>query len=166
MANAKTLGGAAGTAEAVLVALAKTGEATVAEVADVAGMGRSTASKALASLEADGKARRVPGGRDGGRRRPDRWSVAAPARKTRPAPKKTGASEQAAGSGDRLRPGALGDLVADYLRANGGEPLGPTAVGKGLGRSQGAVANALARLAEAGTVVCVSESPRRYRLAE
>lgn len=161
MANGRIGGGAAGTAEAILEALTKTGEATVAELAQVAGIGRSTASKALATLEADGRARRLSGGRDGGRRRPDQWSLAEPAARARSAkaPKPSEVDR-------RLRPGALADLVVEYLKANPDEPLGPTAIGKGLERSQGAVANALARLAETGAAVCVSESPRRYRLPE
>lgn len=138
-------------------ALTKTGEATVA------GIGRSTASKVLATLEADGRARRLSGGRESGRRRPDRWSLAKPAARARsaktPKPSPTEADK-------RLRPGALADLVVEYLKANPDEPLGPTAIGKGLQRSQGAVANALARLVETGAAVCVSESPRRYRVPE
>ena len=135
----------------------------MSELAEAAGIGRSTASKALAALEDEGKVRRLPGGREGGRRRADHW---APPEATTPS--------RAGGSGrtptepapaERLRPGALGTLVVDYLKTHADEALGPTAVGKGLGRSQGAVANALARLAEAGTVTVVSASPRRYRLA-
>ncbi|HVA74212.1 MAG TPA: hypothetical protein VNF71_06570, partial [Acidimicrobiales bacterium] len=43
----------------------------------------------------------------------------------------------------RLGRGALGTLVRDYLAARPGEASGPTAVGKALGRSQGAISNAL-----------------------
>ena len=156
----RSITGAAHPAEAVLEALAQRPGTTVTELAEAAGIGRSTASKALAALEAEGKVRRLPGGREGGRRRADHWAPpqAAPSRSARTAPDKPATK--------RLAPGALGTLVVDYLRAHGSEALGPTAVGKGLGRSQGAVANALVRLAEAGTVVVVNDSPRRYRLAE
>lgn len=49
-------------------------DATVGEIAGRAGLGVSTVSKALAVLEAAGRAGRAPGGRDGGRRLPDRWA--------------------------------------------------------------------------------------------
>jgi DNA-binding transcriptional ArsR family regulator len=162
MANATTITGAAATAEAVLEALGRHPGATVAELAEAAGISRSTASKALAALEAEGKVRRLPGGREGGRRRADRWEPAGRAVEPSAAEKAEAAVDPGAA---RLRPGALGGLVVDYLKAHAEEALGPTAVGKGLGRSQGAVANALARLAEAGTVTVVSETPRRYQLA-
>ena len=49
-------------------------------------------------------------------------------------------------AGERLGRGALGALVREYLAARPDEDLGPTQIGKALGRSQGAVSNALARL--------------------
>jgi DNA-binding transcriptional ArsR family regulator len=161
MTPAKILTGAAATAEAVLEALAHHAEATAAELAEATGIGRSTAAKALGTLEAEGKAQRLPGGREGGRRRADRWTMPEAVTARRPA-----RSQPTQPSTERLRPGALGEMVVEYLMAHGTEALGPTAVGKALGRSQGAVANALGRLAEAGTVVVVSDSPRRYRLAD
>lgn len=159
MATARTSTGAAATAEAVLEALGRHPGTTVAELAEAAGISRSTASKALAALEAEGKVRRLPGGREGGRRRPDHWAPPEAA-----TPSRAGKTPGGPAAAERLRPGALGTLVVDYLKAHADEALGPTAVGKALGRSQGAVANALARLGEAGTVTVVSESPRRYRL--
>jgi DNA-binding IclR family transcriptional regulator len=160
MANAKTSTGAAATAEAVLEALGRHPGTTVAELAEAAGIGRSTASKALGGLEAEGKVRRLPGGREAGRRLADHWAPPEGA-----TPSRAGKAPGEPAAAERLRPGALGTLVVDYLKAHAEEALGPTAVGKALGRSQGAVANALVRLAEAGTVTVVSESPRRYRLA-
>ena len=67
-------------------------------------------------------------------------------------------------SADRLGRGALGALVREYLAARPGEDLGPTQIGKALGRSQGAVSNALARLEAGGEARLVSASPRRYRI--
>ncbi|MBV9660784.1 MAG: hypothetical protein JO337_06465, partial [Acidimicrobiales bacterium] len=65
--------------EAVAAVLAAHPNATATELADAAGIGQSTATKALAALEADGRARRHPGGRgDNGRRQPDRWSSPQP----------------------------------------------------------------------------------------
>jgi hypothetical protein len=49
----------------------------------------------------------------------------------------------------RLRPGELDGLVLAYLRKHKDGPLTSTAIAKGLGgRSAGAVANCLARLAK------------------
>lgn len=46
----------------------------------------------------------------------------------------------------RLRPGELDGLVLDYMRRHKKDwPLTATAIGKGIGRSSGAVANCLAR---------------------
>jgi IclR helix-turn-helix domain len=62
--------------EAVTGALASSrGELTSVEIGRATGLGRSTVGKTLAALERAGMARRHPGGRETGRRRPDRWSV-------------------------------------------------------------------------------------------
>jgi biotin operon repressor len=147
---------------------------SAAELADTLGLGQSTAAKHLAALEAAGTARREPGGRDGGRRLPDRWTATAPDVEN-PAPDTAAelAAEPAADEPDgrasaaeRLGRGALGTLVRDYLAARPSEDLGPTQVAKGLGgKSSGAVSNALARLEAAGEARLVSTSPRRYRIA-
>lgn len=65
----------------------------------------------------------------------------------------------------RLAPGALRGMVEDYLRDHSTEAFGPAAIGRVLGRSSGAVANALDRLTEHGVVVQTSQAPRRYRIA-
>ena len=169
-------------AEAVADALTGHPEATAADLAEMAGVGQSTAAKALAVLEADGKARRLPGGRgENGRRQPDRWSPAeAPAPATDQEAKTTEADPEPKTEsparpvgrrpgdeymGARLGRGELADLVLAFLADRPGEAVGPAAVAKALSRSAGAVANALGRLAEAGTVTLVGETPRRYRLA-
>jgi DNA-binding MarR family transcriptional regulator len=158
------------------------GEATAADVADLLGMGQSTAAKRLAVLEDAGAVRRQPGGRVNGTRVPDLWSVPAVAAGDTPTPEPD-ASEVTACSegafpaetapepaepppaGERLGRGALGTLVREYLATHPDEDLGPTQVGKALGRSQGAVSNALARLEAAGEARLVSVTPRRYRVA-
>jgi DNA-binding MarR family transcriptional regulator len=145
--------------ETITQALADHPEVTVADLAEVLGIGQSTAAKHLATLEVAGTARREPGGRDGGRRVADRWSATA------------SAADDAANDGpvrstDRLARGELGTLVRAYLAARPGEDHGSTQIGKALGRSQGAVSNALARLEVAGDAQLVSASPRRYRIAE
>ncbi|MGI0151678.1 MAG: MarR family transcriptional regulator [Thermoplasmata archaeon] len=148
--------------------------ATAAELAEALGLGQSTAAKHLAALEAKGTIRREPGGREAGRRLPDRWT-ATTSEVERPAPGAPGKAHEeptdagdstdgAPGPSDRLGRGALGALVREYLAARVDEDLGATQVGKGLGRSQGAVSNALARLEAAGEARLVSTSPRRYRI--
>ena len=150
---------------------------TSAELAEVLGIGQSTAAKHLAALEAASTASREPGGRDGGRRLADRWSATTPEPATStedPQPEGQDAPAVAAAndtegaeqrrSADRLGRGALGTLVREYLAARPGEELGPTQIGKALGRSQGAVSNALARMEAAGEAELVSPAPRRYRI--
>jgi hypothetical protein len=67
----------------------------------------------------------------------------------------------------RLRPGELDGLVLAYLAEHkGGGPLTATAIGKGIERSAGAVANCLARLAKDGKVRQAKKRPRVYVLKE
>ena len=153
----------------VLDALATRPGVSAAELAEALGIGGSTAAKHLAALEVAGTVHRETGGREAGRRLADRWSTTAAAIQAPPAepdevPADTGdaPAEGAARSADRLGRGALGALVREYLAARSHEDLGPTQVGKGLGRSQGAVSNALARLEAAGEIRLVSASPRMY----
>jgi hypothetical protein len=63
------------TADALLGALVDRPSATAAELADAAGIGRSTAGKLLAKLADDGRVERQPGGRQHGRRTADRWTL-------------------------------------------------------------------------------------------
>lgn len=164
-------------AEALLVALAAHPGATAFELAADAGMGRSTVSKALAALEAAGRVRRTPGGREGGRRIADRWAVAQPTGDDSTSDDSTSDStstdvaqaapllREAASppGGQRLGRGRLAEAVLDYLQANPGDH-GPVGVAKAIGgKSSGAVGNALGRLAEQGRAVLVGDSPRRYR---
>lgn len=153
--------------DTIIEALATDGEVTAADLADRLGIGQSTAAKRLATLEGTGSVLRQPGGRVNGVRVADHWSVATivvdndagnatKTDATNPADPKSG--------GKRLERGALGALVRDYLAARPDEDLGPSQVGKALGRSQGAVSNALARLETAGEARLVSVTPRRYRI--
>jgi len=67
----------------------------------------------------------------------------------------------------RLRPGELDGLVLTYMRKHRDEePLTAPAIGKGLGRSSGAVANCLARLAKAKQARQAKRKPRAYALTE
>lgn len=152
-----------GAAQAVAAALAARPGSTAAVLAEAAGVGESTATKALAALEASGQATRVPGGRDGhGRRQPDRWNPPQPAA---PSPGLHPAAESTDEGSHRLRRGELATLVVEFLAIRPTEAVGPGGVAKALERSGGAVANALGRLTEAGTVKQVGDRPRRYRLA-
>ena len=169
------------TDDTIIEALGAGGEVTAAELADRLGMGQSTAAKRLAALEAGGAVRRTPGGRVNGVRVADHWSSAAAADTAEPSvantetdlsatdgltPPETVRAEPAPASGaGRLGRGALGTLVRDYLAARPGEAFGPSAVGKALGRSQGAVSNSLASMAARGEVELVGDKPRRYRIA-
>ena len=64
----------------------------------------------------------------------------------------------------RLRPGELDDLVLAYLRDHADHgPLTATAIAKGLGgRSTGAVANCLGRLAKDKKARQAKRRPRAY----
>jgi hypothetical protein len=63
-------------------------------------------------------------------------------------------------------PGELRGLVAAHLAAFPAQDFGPHAIGRVLGRSSGAVANALDRLTALGQAQLTSEAPRRYRYAD
>lgn len=162
--------------DALLAALRDRPGSTAAQVAEVLGLGQSTLAKRLAALEAAGTVSRIPGGRVAGVRAPDRWDANAPAPAEPAATSDTGdaASGPESGARDagpvdhgpaRLGRGALGALIRDYLAARPTEAFGPAGIGKALGRSQGAVSNALAAMAERGETVLVAEKPRRYRIA-
>ena len=150
------------TTEAVLAALCS-GPASAAEVAETAGIGRSTAAKALAALAATGQVERTPGGRDGARRLPDRFAL----------PVAAGDPDRPAGDGgeskdsvsSRLGKGELAAMVAAFLADHPGAHT-PSAVAKALGgRSAGAVGNALGRLVASGQATQTGDRPRRYRAA-
>lgn len=67
----------------------------------------------------------------------------------------------------RLRPGELDGQVLAYMRKhrdNG--PLTSCAIGKGIGRSSGAVANCLARMAKEKKVRQAKRKPRAFVLRE
>lgn len=127
-------------ADRVLQALTTKGQ-TTAELAEATGLGRSTVGKYLTALERDNKATRTRGEQNSGTRERDRWTTA---------------------TTDRLRPGALNPLVLAYVRDQE-QPVGPVAVARALGRSSGAVANCMDRLAKARDLKLVDDKPRRYK---
>lgn len=65
----------------------------------------------------------------------------------------------------RLAPGGLRGMVEDYLRDHPGEQFGPTAIANALGKSSGAVSNALDKLVEGGVAAKTQDKPRRFALA-
>lgn len=67
----------------------------------------------------------------------------------------------------RLRPGELDGLVLAYMAEHKDEgSLSASAIGKGIERSSGAVANCLARLAKEKQVRLARKKPRRYAIEE
>jgi hypothetical protein len=175
---APTSAAAPSSAQALLGALADRPGATAADLAEAAGIGRSTAGKLLASLQAEDRVVRQPGGHQGGRRTADRWTLPTPpasptqdpnaaAANTPAAPPAEKANEdrQPSSESGRLGAGELRQLVLGCLADRPGQALSPTAIAKTLGgRSAGAVANALRTLAGQGAVVQTQAKPRRYTI--
>ena len=75
-------------------------------------------------------------------------------------------SEDTSGGGQdnlrRLPPGGLRGMVEDWLREHAGEEFSPSAIGKALGRSSGAVANALDKLVTDGYAMQTQNKPKRF----
>jgi hypothetical protein len=165
-------------AEALLGTLADRPGATAAQLAEVAGIGRSTAGKLLASFAAEGRVVRQPGGHQHGRRAADRWTLPTPPANPTQDPNAAAATSTAAptakkanedrlpsSESGRLGAGQLRQLVLGCLADRPGQALSPTAIAKTLGgRSAGAVANALRTLAGQGLVVQTQTKPRRYTI--
>ncbi len=199
--------------EAILNALRQHPDATAAELAEATGIGRSTAGKTLASLEAQGRVTRQRGTSEAGKATPDRWTLVSDRDRAEPEPQPAaaevavdepaatsetpaGASSaeavpaaadtpdtgeagaavatnrsasdadqpagEATGGGPRLRPGALRALVHAWLAQRPGQEFTPTRIGKELGRSAGAVGNALATMTGQGAVVQTQAKPRMF----
>ena len=79
---------------------------------------------------------------------------------------RSAASGRKARGAQAARPGQLRDLVAGHLAAYPGAEFTPHAIGRVLGRSSGAVANALDRLTALGQAQLTSDHPRRYKAAQ
>jgi DNA-binding IclR family transcriptional regulator len=154
-------------AQALLDALADRPGATAPELAQAAGIGRSTSAKLLATLADQGRVLRQPGRADG-RRAADRWTLPTPDPTPNPGPPTaapTWPAEPPAAESGRLGAGQLRQLVLECLAERPGQALSPTAIAKTLDRSAGAVANALRVLAGQGVVVQTQLKPRRYTIA-
>ncbi len=146
----------------IVAFLKEKGEATVEDVVAGIKISRTSARKYLAGLTHEGTVNREPGGREGRRKLPDRFSVPAkkPARKGRSAKAARGGSKNG-----RLGPGELDKHVLAYMRKHKDEaPHSPSAISKGIERSSGAVANCLARLEKRSEVRLARKKPRAYAL--
>jgi predicted transcriptional regulator len=76
----------------------------------------------------------------------------------------SGAATQDGDKAPRLAPGGLRGLVEDFLRDHEGEEFSPSKIGKALGRSSGAVNNALEKLVETGYANKTNAAPKRFAL--
>ncbi|MFD6540642.1 hypothetical protein [Streptomyces goshikiensis] len=205
MTNTQPTPALTGAQQKALAALSENRGATAKEVAEYAGIGGSTAGKALTALEGHGLAHRELGERDGARKTADRWyhgpaatsveaepevedapAQDAPAEEApaeaetptdAPAPAETApepeeaptapkAPAKAPKPATRLARGGLRQMVYEHLAAHPTEAFTAPALSKTLGRSAGAVANALVKLRDHGQADLVGESPRRYQLAD
>jgi hypothetical protein len=165
---------------------------TATALSTTAGIGKSTAPKILTRWEKDGLVTRTAGIADGGSRPADRWSITTDNQPTDDQTDNQPTDNQPTNNqptnnqptnnqptdnqptdidpgkqsekSQRLAPGALRGMVEDYLRDNSGE-FSPNAIGKALGRSSGAVHNALEKLVESSYAVRTSDKPKKYSLA-
>jgi len=153
--------------------------ATAAELAIAAGVGKSTAGKVLATFASDRIATRSTPSPEGGRRAADRWYPAdtqhsdtnderATTLPTIPEPAHTAAPPTDAQASDRpvrLARGELRALVLAELRRDPDTPMTPGMIARRLGRSAGAVSNALDTLTGQGQAVRVGDAPRTFLAA-
>jgi hypothetical protein len=87
------------------------------------------------------------------------------AAKSKHGEKRAGKVPKAKSKAGRLGPGGLDKLVLAYMGEHKGEaPHTASAIGKGIGRSSGAVANCLKRLEKAKEVRLAQPKPRAYKL--
>lgn len=173
-------------ADKLRTALRRNPGKTARALAELAGIGGSTATKLLAAWATDGHAVRLTDEDIGGPKAAARWAPPEPLDNT-PQPRKrdataprrkkadtaetkatTAKSVSDAPPSGRLPKGALHGLVEDFLSEPERRDNAYTAgeIGRKLVRSSGAVRNALDKLTEKGTVALVEDEPRRYQLAD
>ncbi|MFD9964019.1 hypothetical protein [Amycolatopsis sp. NPDC058986] len=171
-------------ADKLRTALRRNPGTTARELAELAGIGASTATKLLAAWATDGQAVRLINEDTAERKAAARWAPPEPVDNT-PTPRKhtttpprratpTTAATPAtpatpvadAPPSGRLPKGALHGLVEDFLSEPDRRSTAYTAgeIGRKLVRSSGAVRNALDKLTKKGTVVLTQDQPRRYQL--
>jgi DNA-binding FadR family transcriptional regulator len=132
------------TTPALVDALTDRPDTTTAELAAAAGIGRSTASELLADLATQGRVLRRPGGYQGGRRTPDRWTLITttdttknPADASTALPATTPTTqaahpERSRPAAGRLGAGQLRELVEACLAQRPGQALSATAIATAL----------------------------------
>ena len=158
-------------AEALAGALADRPGATATELAQAAGIGRSTAAKLLATLAGQGRVLRQPGGLKDGRRAADRWTLPPPSPTQDSSAPPTAAPMPAQPTRPRPPSGAAGAPASCASWCWAAWPSGqdrrchPPRSPRRLDRSAGAVANALQVLAGQGAVTQTQPKPRRYTIA-
>ncbi len=67
--------------------------------------------------------------------------------------------------GSRLAPGQLHQMILEHLRAHPEQDWSPTKISQALGRSSGAISNALATMVTRGEAAMTCAQPRRYQAA-
>ncbi len=80
------------------------------------------------------------------------------------APAVSESADRIARDKDRLPKGGLRALVEEYLTEHPGESFGPAKIGMELGRSGGAVNNALEKLVTDGYAIKTCEAPKRFAI--
>ena len=169
---------------ALLAALVQYPGSSAAELAELAGVGGSTARRVLATAQQKGLVDRLPGDRTGGRRSPDRWNLAQSGQTSArehdepPTEPRTddgtetdmlssapGTTSEPPAHRERLGKGALRGLVEDVLREHPDEEFAPTAISKRLHRSAGAINNACEKLVADGYARRARQAPKRFTLA-
>ena len=146
MATTGTTRAKTSSVEAILNALRQHPDAPAAELAEAASIGRSTAGKTLATLEAQGRVTRQRGMPEGAKATPDRWTLAPDPRADHP----NRAEPQPAVRGrlnvgqrqprDVDQPARPLDVLlhqVDQVRAAGDEPGALDACGSGRGFGRG-----------------------------
>jgi hypothetical protein len=142
--------------------------AAEAELAGHTDLDPTTLTRVLVRYERAGVVRSVTDGRLA------RWSAVDPAdviASAQDSARAGGSTTRARRTGGTTRDGdgavtpagGLRDLIADHLAAHPDQDFSPTQIANALGRSSGAIANALERLTEHGAAVQTSTTPRRYQ---
>jgi hypothetical protein len=157
---------------------------TAAAIVDESGLRAAIVARVLAAMETAGAAVRKPPADEGG---PELWARGdadlttvdlsrAAVREVcptcnRPMPRRNTVSvsriatggQGLNGDGQRtLGKNELRNLVRDFLHANPGHEFTPLTISRELGRSSGAIQNALHKLALAGEAVLVKEAPATF----
>jgi len=130
------------------------------------GPAAETASAEVSAAGADGSAVPEPLTADDAPAQPAPATAVAPGE---PCPtcghrqRMSGVQVPAASGGSRLGQGQLHQLALDHLRAHPDQEWTATGIAKEIGRSSGAIANALATMTGRGEAEMTCAAPRRYR---